>query len=113
MTLKLNYYRGDGGFAKKFNILQDGTAFDITALSNPTVVWYFKDEDGAKKSVNWTGATVDAQNNRVQFNVPGAFFDKVTNHDSQIEIYDDGALVWHSDPIFIVEVDEPAGLHTD
>lgn len=113
MTLKLQYYRGDGGFSRKFNILQDGSAFDITALTTPTVRWWFKDEDGNQKSIDWTGATVDSQNNRVQFDVPGNFFDLVTVHECQIEIWDAGALVWHSDPIFLVEVDEPSGLHTD
>lgn len=113
----LTYRRGNGGFRKGFAHYINGTAKDITTIAGlDTFIWHFKDLDGVKKSITWTGlGDVDGTNNeQFYFDVPANFFDKVTNHDSDIEAYDaDGDLLYHTEESILIKVTEPAGVHTD
>ena len=113
--VKLQYYRGMGGFTKKFSIFRDGTAFDISLLTSPTVRWHFKDPDTlvAKRFINWDGTPTGSSNEIASFVVPGDFFNKVVIYESQVEVFDSGVLVLHNQEIIIVEVLEPAAVHTD
>ena len=113
----LKYRRGNGSFRKGFAHHVNGSAVDITALALvDTFMWHFKDLDGIKKQITWTGiGDVDGSTNeQFYFDVPANFFDKVTNHDCDIEAYDaDGTLIYHTEESFLVQVTEPAGLHTE
>ena len=113
----MKYYRGNGGFTKRFAIVQNGTPVDlINEISGTaTVRWWFKRPDGTTRFIDWQGeGTIEGANNEIAlFDVPGAFFNEVIKYESQLEVYNDGILVFHSKQKFLVEVDEPAGVHTD
>lgn len=111
--VKLQYFRGMGGFTKSFSIFRDGVAFDLSLLASPTVRWHFKKPDDTKTFINWDGTPTGTNNEIASFVVPGDFFDTVVIFQSQIEVFDSGVLVLHNQEIIIVEVLEPAAVHTD
>jgi len=114
--LKLVYYRGQGGFAKKFTIKQDGAVKDLTTITNVFCKWWLK-KDGATTplSIDWDGTPTGANNEIATFNVPAGFFTEVTTYECQIEVYQTtgGNLILHSRQKFLVEILEPSGVHTD
>jgi hypothetical protein len=115
--VKLKYRRGNGAFRKGFAHYVNGAAVDITTLAlADNFIWWFKALDGTKKQINWTGiGDVDgASNEQFYFDIPADFFDTVTNYDCDVEAYDtDGSLIYHTEESFLVEVTEPAGVHSD
>jgi hypothetical protein len=115
--LKLKYRRGNGGFRKGFAHFVNGAAINITTLPLvDTFIWWFKDLDGIQRQISWTGiGDVDGANSeQFYFDVPDDFFNKVTNYDCDVEAYDlDGTTIYHTEESFLVEVTEPAGVHSD
>jgi len=113
--VKLQYFRGQGGFTKKFSLFQDGSAFDISLLTSPTVRWHFKEVGPpvVKREISWDGTPSGTNSEIAAFVVPGNFFNVVVEYESQVEVFDSGVLVLHNQEIIIVEVLEPAGVHTD
>ena len=113
----LTYYRGNSGFIQRFLINQNGSPYDLTLVSGVlSVKWWWKaQKPGATaKSIDWSGTIDGANNNRVSFSMPNAFLDEGgIDYDCNIEVYNDGILVLHTDPDFIVRVKEPSGVHTD
>jgi len=113
----LIYRRGDGNFRKGFSHFMNNIARDILTVPGlDTFVWHFKALDGTKRSITWTGiGDVDGSTNeQFYFDVPADFFNVVTNYDCDIEPYDIlGTLIYHTLESFLVQVTEPAGVHTD
>ena len=112
MAEKLIFYRGQGGFTKKFSIFQDAVAFDISTLISPTVRWHFKRPDATKRFINWDGTPQGANNEIAAFIVSPNFFNEKIIYESQIEVFT-SSLVFHNQEKFIVEVLEPSGVNTD
>ena len=111
--VKLQFYRGQGGFDKKFAIFQDGVAFDLSLLSNPTVRWHFKRPDETKRLLDWNGVPGGVNNNEATITVTVNFFNEKIIYESQIEVFDGVGLVFHNQEKLIVEILEPSGVHTD
>ena len=113
----LTYYRGDSGFVQKFPLKQNGSPFNPSSVAGTKTVkwWWKKQAPGAvAKSITWTNAWDGVDGNRVSFIMPDGFLDEGdVDYDCNIEVYNDGNLVLHTDPDFIVRVKEPAGVHTD
>ena len=113
----MKFYRGQGGFTKKFAITQNGQPVNLLDDIPGTAIvrWWFKRPDGTKRFLDWNGeGAVEGGNNEVAvFSLPQNWFDEKIKYESQLEVYNDGILVFHSKQKFLVEVDEPAGVHTD
>lgn len=112
MVLRLIYYRGAGGFKKRFSLTQDGSNFDITLLAAPVITWHFRKIATDKKTIVDDGVPTGVNNHVVGFDVPTNFFDACKVWSCTIEVKD-GGLIVHSEERFEVEVKEPAGLTTD
>lgn len=116
MVLVIVYKKNNAGFIQTFNIRQNGQDFNISNLSGVvTVVWWFKKESPGSepKYLKWTGTPSGANNSKVQFSVTAGFFNESVDYDSDIEIYNDGTLILHTRPSFIVRIEETAGDHTE
>lgn len=115
--ITLIYRRGDGNFRKGFSHFMNNVSKDLNTVPGlDTLIWWFKALDGTKKSITWTGfGDVDGVNNeQFYFDIPANFFDVVTNYDCDIEPYDAaGTLIYHTLESFLVQVTEPAGVHSD
>lgn len=119
----IEYKRGDGGFVQSFLLNQNNLPYDLSKLAGTiTVIWSFlENEPGAiKKTITWSGTYSGASNNRVSFAVPQAigtplvpFFNVATDYNSDIEVYNNEGVIFHTDPSFIVRINEVAGLHID
>lgn len=109
---KLTFYRGNKKFIKKFALMQDGAAYNLNNLTNPVVIWHFLNKkNNTKKSITWNEVLYTS--NTVGFLIPDDFWTQALNYESQIEVYDDTGLLIHSEEIFIVEIKDPVGVHTD
>lgn len=117
LPITLIYYRGDGGFRKGFSLYSNNNPIPITDTfgSNILIRWWFKDTDGNKTFIDFTGINdIDGTDrNQYYFDVPYKFFNKKTDYDCNIEVYQDTVIVLHNDPAILVKVLEPAGTTTD
>lgn len=108
----LTYPRGSQGFSKPFSIFQNGSAVNLLAIANRIVRWHFKDTDATKKFIDH--ATISGTTNEVaNFTVPANFFNKKTEYEYGIEVYNGVILIIPSQETGIVKVTEPPGVHTD
>ena len=119
------FYRGQGGFKRRFAITQKKTQNGVTSIQPvdlindipgaATVTWWFKRPDGTKRSLDWDGeGAVEGDNNEVAvFSLPQNWFNETIKYESQLEVYNDDILVLHSKLKFLVEVEEPSGVHSD
>lgn len=118
MTFTLKFRRGNAGFRKGFSIFRDGSAVDLIAQTGTlTAIWWHKNKRDPtdKIKITFTGeGDIDGSNNeQLYFDVPTNFYNKVAEWDGDVEIYNDGILIYHSEQSHVVSITEPAGLHTD
>lgn len=110
----LEYFRRNAGFKKKFAIKQDGGLVDLSAIPGVSVEWHFKDDlTQAKKKIIWDAVPTGSNNHIAGFDVPADFFDKITTHNSSVEVFDAGTLLLHNDTLLLVKIKEPAGIHDE
>lgn len=113
----MKFFRGQGGFKKRFAIMQNGKPVNLIVdiPGTATVRWWFQRPNKTKRFLDWDGeGTVEGVNNEVAvFSLPQNWFNEKIKYESQIEVYNNGILIFHSKQKFLVEVDEPAGVHTD
>lgn len=119
MTLKLEYKRGDSNFAQSFFLNQNGVPFDLSLITGIlSVVWNFLENspNAVKKTISFSGGIQGVNKNKVTFVIPAPvagipFFNIATEYNCDIEVYNDSNLILHTNPSFIVQINEVAGLH--
>ena len=124
----MRLYRKDGGFSVAFPFVQktlvtqeDPEPIDLTTIfvGSPTIRWHFKDREGNKQHIDWTGignVTLGPEgvNNVAHFLIPDdTFFAAEKEFDTQFEVFNSGVLVLHSAEIITVNILEPVGVHSD
>lgn len=117
LPITFTYYRSQGGFRKGFSFYVDNSAVAIVDTFGEDILfrWWFKDIDGIKTHIDWSGINdVDGDDrNQFYFDVPYNFFNKNTDYDCNIECYQNDVIILHNLPPILIKILEPAGTTAD